>query len=145
MDLPLTTMSLYDLALAMNFESISKTLQLDPCLSLVSYSLLSCHVGIFYHHNYLGSKSLMKTSIKLVVVHDGKLQLHKTELVAVTNARCSMKSKLTLCHLACFTHFTSFTAQGDIPNTLCLKGEVHDRNNTHTHTQSNSYFYENVT
>lgn len=62
--------------------------------------VLSCHVGIFYHHNYLGGKILMKTSIKLVVVHDGKLQLHKAELVAVANVHCSMKSKLTLCHHA---------------------------------------------
>lgn len=55
----------------------------------------------------------MKTSIKLVVVHEGKLQLHKAELVAVASVRCTMKSKLALCHLACFTCFTSFTAQGD--------------------------------
>lgn len=56
----LITMSIYDLTRAMNFESLSKTLQLDPCLSLVPYSLLSCHVGMFYPHNYLGNKILMR-------------------------------------------------------------------------------------
>lgn len=62
----------------------------------------------------------MKTSIKLIVVHEGKLQLHKAELIAVANARCTMKSKLTLCHPACFACFTSFTAQGDTLNTISL-------------------------
>lgn len=78
----------------------------------------------------------MKTSIKLVVVHEGKLQPHKAELVAVANVRCSMKSKLTLSHLVCFTYLTKFNCLREKTKRYMLEGvEVHVGNTKiQTHT-----------